>query len=66
MLSRGMHEKNFIIKGLGLLPCVHVQKNRSGGHLMIYELRREKTGFLHMLKQRCRSAKLISDFVFAT
>ena len=36
-----------------------------------YELRREKTGFLHMRKQRRRSAsrltaKLISVFVFAT
>ena len=32
----------------------------------LYEPRREKTGFLHMRKQRGRSAKLISAFVFAT
>ena len=32
---------------------------------LAYEPRSEKTGFLHMRKQRCRSA-LISAFVFAT
>ena len=31
----------------------------------LYEPRREKTGFLHMRKQRQRSAKLISAFLFA-
>ena len=47
--------------------CSQFQKNR----LSIYEPRCEKTGFLHMRKQRRRSgfpvtAKLISAFVFAT
>ena len=36
------------------------------GKQSIYELRHEKTNVLHMRKQRSRTAKLISAFVFAT
>ena len=61
------HEKSFIILRPGFsmfllflnfhMPCL----NR------FYELCREKTCFLHMRKQRHRSAaQLISSFVFAT
>ena len=49
---------------------IHVSYHLLFSKVIIYEPRREKTGFLHMRKQRRRSAfavtaKLISAFVFA-
>ena len=44
--------------------------DRQSQNLLIYEPRREKTGLLHMRKERRRSAlrkrKLTSAFIFAT
>ena len=49
MLSLVEHEKSFITSG-GLV------RNTKRQILSLYEPRREKTGFLHMRKQRRRSA----------
>ena len=50
-------------------PTFHLSNTsfHKGDKWLQYEPRREKTGYLHMRKQRRRSAaKLISAFVFAT
>ena len=48
------------------ISCVVTMQLISASMFLLYEPYREKTGLLHMRKQRRRSAKLISAFVFAT
>ena len=55
MLSRVEHEKAFIISEQGVTSLSELQSPVSD-FVLSFEPRHEKTGFLHMRKQRRRSA----------